>query len=468
MKKQFLLILTAFGVFFANAQEKITDAHASNYRTWSIGINGGNTFSLGDAMSFDGDKGDGVPDGVSTVSMGIRGHLTKFFNPSFGLQGSAGFHQISGSKENIWFAGDYFDGDISAVFNLSNWIMKGRVYERKSSIFLSAGIGAAFLQSASYFTPTDDINSTVGVSKQGQDERIIQATVPLSLMYKYKLNNSWDIDGVFKYTIIPEDFPDAVFLGNSGDMFAYLGVGVSYNFGDKDKQSIVYTNPLDKMYADMEEVKNNFNKLTTDDDGDGVNNYFDKDNSTPEGVTVDGSGKALDVDEDGIPDSMDQDPFTDKGAKVDAEGRAIDSDGDGVPDHIDEEANTPKGTMVNFQGKTLETGKGSGDAAFVPSVYFAFNSANINAANHERLATIARLMKNNPNMKMKVVGYADKSGSEEYNKNLGMRRAQAVVKQLSTTYGIEESRFATESKGEAEPLANGRNSINRRVDVIPQ
>jgi len=467
MKKQFLLLFTAFGVYFASAQETITDAHASNYRTWSIGINGGNTFSLGDAMSFDGDKGEGVPNGIGTVSMGIRGHLTKFFNPTFALQGSAGYHQISGSDGDLWFAGDYIDGDISAVFNLSNWILKGRIYERKSAIFFTAGIGAALIQGGSYFTPTNDINSTVNNFIYGNDPRSIQATVPLSLQYKYKLTNSLDFDGIFKYTIIPEDFPDAVLVDNTGDMFAYVGVGLSYNFGDKDKKSIAYTNPLDDMYATIEEVKNNFDKLTTDDDGDGVNNYFDKDNTTPEGVTVDGSGKAMDVDEDGIPDSMDKDPFTAKGAKVDAEGRAVDSDGDGVADYMDQEANTPKGTMVNFKGQTIKT-SGGGDAAFVPSIYFSFNSANITAANHERLATIARLMKNNPKMKMKVVGYADKIGSEEYNKNLGMRRAQAVVKQLSTTYSIDESRFSAESKGEAEPLADGQNNINRRVDVIPQ
>ncbi len=473
MKKYSLLFLMAIGVIVANAQETKTEAHVDNFRSWSIGATVGPTLSLGDAISFSGDKADGIPSDVGGFEIGVRGHLTKFFNPTIGVSGSAGYHATSGTRNVVYFEGDYIDADLSIVFNLSNWVLQGKVHDRRSALLFSVGAGISSISATSYAIGGDTIAQAglVDFSGRRKDDqetpRALQATIPIQLNYKYRLTNGLDLDVLYKHTFMTEDFPDALVVGNTTDAFGFIGVGVSYNFGDKDKTSVVYSNPLDKMFAEIEEVKNNFDQLTTDDDKDGVNNFFDKENNTPEGVVVDGSGKATDVDQDGIPDYMDEDPFTAKGAKVDAKGRAVDSDGDGVADYMDKEPNTAKGALVNFQGKTIPTGGGI-SGAFLPPVYFAFNSATVTAANHDRLATTAIAMKNNPNVKVRVVGHADNRGSEEYNKNLAKRRAEAVVKQLVQVYGIDAGRFTTESAGEGDPLANSRYDVNRRVDFVVQ
>ena len=474
MKKYSLLFLMAIGVVVANAQETKTKAHVDNYRSWSIGATVGPTLSLGDAISFSGDQEDFVPSGVGGFEIGVRGHLTKWFNPTIGMMGTAGYHSTSGSiGKQGYYEGDYFDGDFNLVFNLSNWVLRGKVWDRRGALLLSAGIGISSVAATAYDstgTPIAVAGATdfSGRVVETEDPRALQATFPVQLTYKYRLSNGLDLDVLYKHTFMTEDFPDAFVVGNTTDFFGFFGVGLSYNFGDKDKTSVVYANPLDNMFAEIEEVKNNFDQLTTDDDKDGVNNFFDKENNTPEGVVVDGSGKATDVDQDGIPDYMDEDPFTAKGAKVDANGRAVDSDGDGVPDYMDKEPNTEKGKLVNFQGKTIPAGGGGVGGAFLPPVYFAFNSASVTAANHDRLATVAIALKNNPNVKVRVVGHADKRGSEEYNKNLSKRRAEAVVKQLVQVYGIDEGRFSTESAGEDDPLANSRYDVNRRVDFVVQ
>jgi hypothetical protein len=93
--------------------------------------------------------------------------------------------------------------------------------------------------------------------------------------------------------------------------------------------------------------------LTKDFDGDGVPDYFDKEEDTPLDVSVDGNGRALDSDGDEIPDYLDSDPFTIKGARVDENGMELDSDNDGVLDSEDMEPNTEKDAKVNFQGKTI-------------------------------------------------------------------------------------------------------------------
>ena len=51
-----------------------------------------------------------------------------------------------------------------------------------------------------------------------------------------------------------------------------------------------------------------------------------------------------------------------------------------------------------------------------------------------------------------AVGYADRIGSDDYNKQLSMRRAEAVKNYLVTAKGISPDRIFTDGKGEANPV----------------
>ncbi|AEV33939.1 outer membrane protein/peptidoglycan-associated (lipo)protein [Owenweeksia hongkongensis DSM 17368] len=457
MKKYSLLLMLAMGVSFASAQttEKIGDAHVSNYRDWAVGVHVGNMFTGGDLSSFSFND----EDNDFQFELGFGLDVTKYLNSVWGIKAQGMYGNISGTNGLNSFESKYFDYSLNAVMNLNSLVLRAKQNDRRWATLVSLGIGMSQTQALRSFNGVE----VAQYGKVGDENWTNEVFIPMDVTFKYRLSNLLDLDFGVQGKYLFSDIADGFAGGRNNDMIVYSHVGLSFNFGGpKESTAVIYTNPLDGMYFDLAEVKDNFDQLTTDDDKDGVNNYFDKDNSTPEGAVVDGSGKALDVDQDGIPDNMDEDPFTAKGAKVDANGRAVDSDGDGVADYMDKEANTPAGTMVNFQGQTI---KGGMDNAFIPSVYFSFNSASISAANHQRLATIARLMKNNPNTKIVVTGSADPRGSEEYNKNLGMRRAEAVKKQLSQVYGIDEARIEAKSVGESEQFANGRNDINRRADI---
>lgn len=463
MKKYSFLIILAVTTTLASAQGTITKAHESNYKNWAVGASLGDLFMAGDHSSFD-------PDNGFNFNLGLGLHATRYLNSAFGIRAdlTLPIGPVKGTNgPSMWETTTYFDFSVAAVGNLSALGVRGRSFDRKSSFLVTGGFGASLSQS-------EVTNENTGVvTEWPSDGFTTEMFFMAGAILKYQLNSTWDLDLGVNVRFFMGDVVDAfpgVKATNKSDMMAYPHVGVSYNFGnDKvEESSVIYTNPLDDIFADVEEVKNNFDKLTTDDDKDGVNNLFDQENDTPEGVVVDGSGKAVDADADGIPDYMDEDPFTAKGARVNAAGRAIDSDNDGIADYMDKEPNTPAGTLVNFKGVSIPTrsgGGGGGVGGYLPSVYFAFNSATVTAANQERLATIAMTMKNNPDIKVAISGSADSRGSEEYNKNLAMRRAQAVVKQLVQVYGIDESRLSTESSGETAPLAKGNYSINRRADV---
>lgn len=77
-------------------------------------------------------------------------------------------------------------------------------------------------------------------------------------------------------------------------------------------------------------------------------------------------------------------------------------------------------------------------------------------------------MFHNPDAGLNIIGYTDSKGSDEYNKALGLRRAQSV-KDYFEGKGIPMQKLTIESKGEKEPAEDnstddGR-AKNRRATV---
>ena len=102
-------------------------------------------------------------------------------------------------------------------------------------------------------------------------------------------------------------------------------------------------------------------------------------------------------------------------------------------------------------------------------VSFDFNSANIKSTFQFSLNKIADIMSRYPQTQIVVVGHTDNVGSDQYNLELSLRRANAVADYLIVR-GVETSRLGTEGRGEMEPIASnitvtGR-SQNRRVEIF--
>lgn len=478
MKKISLLLFFAVSALAVNAQEqeKITDAHISKYRNWSIGLGFGNSFLGGELSSWElngpnGEAGDFNfgPTGVLTVS--------KYFNTVWGARINTEVGQMKGDAGTDLprFETFFINVNLQASINLSALALRGKTGARKGTHMVLLG-GGFHNSQPDYYDAAGNLTELRGTEGESWNNLPM---LTADYNFKYQLSKALDLDVLVGARYYLDDNVDGRgrsgvggFGGISTDFGVYTGVGLSYNFGNKDGQetndkvAAIYGNPLDDIYGDLEKIREDYDKLTSDDDGDGVSNLMDQDNATPENVTVDGSGVATDVDSDGIPDHMDEDPFTMKGAKVDAQGRAVDSDGDGVPDQIDQEANTPQGTLVNYQGVTIPSNQGIG-AAVLPSVYFAFNSASVSDANLYRIANIATVLKAHPDMKVRLIGYTDARGSEQYNLNLGDRRAKEVAEQLTKYFGIDAARIMTKSAGESNSLAKDLYQVNRRVEVQP-
>ena len=68
-----------------------------------------------------------------------------------------------------------------------------------------------------------------------------------------------------------------------------------------------------------------------------------------------------------------------------------------------------------------------------------------------------------------VVGHTDSSGSDAYNQDLSVRRADAVVRELADR-GVPDSIMRAEGRGESQPRADNATEagrqLNRRVEIL--
>ena len=80
-----------------------------------------------------------------------------------------------------------------------------------------------------------------------------------------------------------------------------------------------------------------------------------------------------------------------------------------------------------------------------------------------KLEAIARVMKDNPDLKLTIVGFCDYTASDEYNMKLSEKRAKEVKRLLVKKYGVDEDRLDVDWKGKTIAFGDIKFSLNRRV-----
>ncbi|TSA38571.1 MAG: OmpA family protein [Porphyromonadaceae bacterium] len=103
-------------------------------------------------------------------------------------------------------------------------------------------------------------------------------------------------------------------------------------------------------------------------------------------------------------------------------------------------------------------------------IYFDVNSDKIKPESFGTLKGIAAVLNENPDVKVRILGYTDSDGNDAANLDLSKRRAASVKNELSKNFAIDASRMETDGKGESEPVAPNDNptnkALNRRVEFI--
>ena len=106
-------------------------------------------------------------------------------------------------------------------------------------------------------------------------------------------------------------------------------------------------------------------------------------------------------------------------------------------------------------------------AAF--TVHFAYDSAAVKRSEHANIQSVADALSRDSSAKLLIEGNCDERGTEEYNRALGERRAQALRRELAKI-GINPMRIRTISYGKDKPADPGHDesawSKNRRGDFV--
>jgi OOP family OmpA-OmpF porin len=101
-------------------------------------------------------------------------------------------------------------------------------------------------------------------------------------------------------------------------------------------------------------------------------------------------------------------------------------------------------------------------------VNFDFDKSTIRADAAAILDEAARILREQPDVRVSVDGHTDAMGTDAYNDRLSERRAQAVVDRL-VRLGVEPSRLEPQGYGESRPVATNETeegrAQNRRVEL---
>lgn len=120
----------------------------------------------------------------------------------------------------------------------------------------------------------------------------------------------------------------------------------------------------------------------------------------------------------------------------------------------------------------LKTGLDTAGKIAVYGVYFDTGKADVKPESKPTLDEIAKLLAAQRALKVYIVGHTDNAGTLAANLDLSQRRAEAMVRALTTTYKVDAARLVAKGVASLSPVAsNGADAgraKNRRVELVAQ
>lgn len=222
---------------------------------------------------------------------------------------------------------------------------------------------------------------------------------------------------------------------------------------------------------EQQKFRTDINKKDTDGDGLSDGEEVNKHRTDP---------LMSDSDKDGLSDGLEINQYKTDPGKADTDGDGlndyaelmthrtdplkIDTDGGGMNDGAEIQA---KKNPLEPKDDLLDMSKGK--KVVLEGIVFASGKATIMSESAFILDKVYESLKANPDVNVQILGHTDSVGSDEDNRSLSLRRAQAV-KDWLTAKGISSSRIKVSGKGETEPIATNDTSDgrarNRRIEFL--
>ena len=433
----------------AQAQTPTVFGGRGQYRTWSIGLQGGITTPntvLGGSNPF------GQKVGYFQNKVGEYYGLTirKQFSHLFGLEleGNRGRiktynHDLSGPAAEGIHGAQSVNVDVNWAASLNGVFQLGTIdfMRRENAVNFYAKVGMGVLASNpvqysdnDFQTVAHDPKGTWGENifgdreNKGDKDYKLSGFIPVGVGVKFKLSEVVALNLGYTMNFTDDNRLYGPARVDYKGKFSNIYGGLEFTLGSRDKESLTFTNPVATLYDELKDpslrnevealkqrvstLEGTVDQLAKDSDGDGVSDKFDKCPGTPAGTVVDGSG---------------------------------------CPIKFPEQQLVDNGTTSGY---------------FAP-IQFEFDSSVLKTESYATLDRLAKELKDN-NATVTLDGYASEEGTEAYNLNLSKDRANAV-KQYLVNAGVSASSITATGYGEANPVASNATEEgriqNRRVEI---
>jgi len=441
------------------AQEPTVFGGRRQYRTWSIGVNGGFTTPsviIGGSNAFNRKVSFGEYKLREYYGITVRKQLSSWF----GLEAAAnrgrifaynndgfGYNMEYPAANGAVAAGGYesaetsiqYAASLNAVFQLATIDFLRR--ENAVNFYASVGYGVNAFNPVAYTDADGSAGAwdNKGAWKDGfwsdrnapsndADYRK-EAYIPVGVGVKFKLSDRVALN--LGYTM---NFVDSKALFGaldqgqrpaSNDKYSYTYAGLEFSLGSSSKPDLTWHNPVSTLYDELKDpsLRNELealkqrvstleglvDELSRDEDGDGVSDKFDKCPGTPAGTQVDGAGCPIKFPEP--------------------------------------EVKASNATYSNIQ--------------------FEFDSSVLKTESYSTLDRLSSDLRAS-GASVTLDGHASAEGSEAYNLTLSRDRANSV-KQYLVNSGVDAAKINTQAFGESAPIASNATEegrvINRRVEI---
>ncbi len=444
MKKSTLILLLFIGSFTSFAQDKEKDSMYTGERNsnWIIEASVGNIkgvkpYSEGyfssKANSF---FGQWEPNSFSLGARYLMGEV-------FSVKGSLGydrFRNFNNESPTSGLASKPFklvqiNVQIQGVANLAKLFNVNKQLNR-FSMLVHGGIQIVSMTSKTenYWENGELVNQNYnqteynggiifGVTPEYRITKRLAVQLDVTTVFNYRQHFNWD----GSYADDQE---------NLSGKTANLNIGLSYSWDKNTMHGDWYVLPKeeDKKIKELEKRVSGIENQLLDTDKDGVPDYIDQENNSVAGVAVDARGRMLDINKNGVADELEK-------------GK------DGMNGITSDVMSKEDAILLLIQKGYI-------------NVFYDLDKDVPNSGSVNNVFYIIKFLKNYPDAKITLMGFADERGTSAYNTDLSQRRVKNLSDILKGA-GIDMSRIKIVGKGETNEFISSElgYDLSRRVSV---
>lgn len=129
-----------------------------------------------------------------------------------------------------------------------------------------------------------------------------------------------------------------------------------------------------------------------------------------------------------------------------------------------------KDDLISINATIMLKGLKAEGKIAIYGIFFDVNKYDVKPESAHSLKEISILLANNPSLNIYIVGHTDMTGTLEHNMELSQKRAEAVVAELTSRYGVNSGRITAKGVGPFAPLSTNQTEEgkknNRRVELV--